>query len=313
MSEPLQGLIAATYTPMHDDESLNLDVVAPLTDRLIADGVSGLYVCGSTGEGVSLSTDEREQVAQAYVNAAADRVPVVVQVGHNSLTESRRLARHAQQIGVAAISANAPSYFKVSDVDVLIDCMAKTVSAAPDLPFYYYHIPTLTGAAVDMVALLQRAGDRIPNLAGIKFTDTRFDVFQRCTAEQDGRFTMLWGSDEMLLSALAVGAGGAVGSTYNIAAPQYRQVIDAFDRGDLDAARAAQLKAVELVRVLLSLPLHPAIKQILTWRGFDVGPCRLPHPRLTTEQVERLHRELVSLGCLEENDANPKLASRACP
>ncbi len=296
MSKPLQGLIAATYTPMYDDESLNLDMVGPLTDRLIADGVSGLYVCGSTGEGVSLATDEREQVARAYVDAAAGRVPVVVQVGHNSLAESRRLAQHAQQIGAAAISANAPSYFKCTDVDVLVECMASTASSGGDLPFYYYHIPALTGAAVDMVEFLRRGGDRIPTLRGIKFTDTRFDIFQRCRAEQSGRFDILWGSDEMLLSALAVGARGAVGSTYNIAAPLYRQVIDAFDHGDLVLAQSAQLKAVEMVHVLLSLPLHPSIKQILAWRGFDVGPCRLPQPRLTTEQIEWLRRELDATG-----------------
>jgi len=296
LSLRLNGLIAATYTPMHDDESVNVGMVGPLTERLLADGVEGLYVCGSTGEGVSLRTEEREQVAAAFVKAAAGRVPVVVQVGHNSLHEARRLARHAQNIGATAISANAPSYFKCTDVDTLITSMATVASAAGDLPFYYYHIPSLTGVSVDMPAFLQRAPGRIPNLRGIKFTDSRMDIFQSCVAMDDGRFDVLWGSDEMLLSALAVGARGAVGSTYNLAAPRYRRVIDAFDRRDLAAARAEQLEAVRMVHVLLRYPLHAASKQVLQWQGVGVGPCRLPLPRLTPQQTDQLRADLEAIG-----------------
>lgn len=292
----LEGLIAATYTPFDDDERMNLSMVAPMVERLLADGVSGLFVCGSTGEGVSLTGQERREAAQAYVAAAAGRVPVIVQVGHNSLTEARQLAEHAASIGADAVSAVAPSYFHIGSVGTLVGCMAKIAAGAPGLPFYYYHIPAMTGVAVDMAAFLQRGGQRIANLAGLKFTDSRLDQFQACVALDGGRFDVTWGYDEMLLSALAAGARGAVGSTYNIAAPIYRRVIDAFDAGDMAAARAAQLQAVRLVQVLLRYPLHPAIKHVLSQRGLDCGPCRLPLPRLTGEQGAQLERDLAAIG-----------------
>ena len=112
MHSPLRGLVAATYTPFKPDRSLDLAAVPDLVERLLTDGVDGLYVCGSTGEGVSLSTPERKQVTEAYIAAAADRMPVVVQVGHNSLAEARDLAAHAEAAGADATSAMPPSYFK---------------------------------------------------------------------------------------------------------------------------------------------------------------------------------------------------------
>lgn len=290
------GLMAATYTPLCDNGDLNLDVVPPMVEHLIASGVSGLYVCGSTGEGVSLSSDERRQVAEAYVNAVQGRLPVFVQVGHNSVAESRMLAKHAADIGADAISANAPSYFKCTDVQTLVDCMSDIAVAAPSLPFYYYHIPMLTGASVDMIAFLQRASVAIPNLVGIKYTDSRIDEYQACLAYDDGKFDVLWGLDEMLLGALAVGARGAIGSTYNIAAPHYLKVIKAFDAGDMETARSLQLQAINMIRTIVQYPLHPAIKSILSMRGFACGPCRLPQTPMTESQINKLQRELEAMG-----------------
>lgn len=290
-----EGLIAATYTPLCDDGALNLDVIPQLTDHLIESGVAGLYVCGSTGEGVSLSSDERRQVTEAYVKATNGRVPVVVQVGHNSVAESRLLAKHAADIGATAISANAPSYFKITDVQTLVDCMSDIAVAAPCLPFYYYHIPMLTGAAVDMVAFLERAGTAIPNLAGIKYTDSRIDEYQACLSFEGGRYDVLWGLDEMLLGALAVGAKAAIGSTYNIAAPHYLKVIQAFEGGDMETARQLQLRAINMIRTIVQYPLHPAIKTIFGMRGFACGPCRLPQRPMTETQVNKLKRELEAM------------------
>src|SRR4051812_41480967 len=147
----LRGLIAAVFTPLRPDGSLDLDRVGPLVEQLLGDGVDGIYAVGSTGEGVSLTTPERQQVASAYVSAAAGRCPVVVQVGHNSLAEARGLAAHAQRIGATAISATPPTYFRPDTLSVLVDCLAEITAGAPDLPFYYYHIPSKTGVTFDMV------------------------------------------------------------------------------------------------------------------------------------------------------------------
>src|SRR6056297_2434077 len=121
----LDGLVAATYTPLDDEGAVDSVMVGPLVEHLLGSRVNGFYVCGSTGEGMSLTSSERKIVAEAYVQAAQRRVPVIVQVGHNSLAEARRLAAHAQEIGADMISATCPSYFKVDTVAGLTQCMAK--------------------------------------------------------------------------------------------------------------------------------------------------------------------------------------------
>ncbi len=136
------GLIAATLTPMTANGEVALDEVGPQIDRLISRGVSGLYVCGSTGEGISLTTAERKAVAEESIRCAAKRVPVLVQVGHNSLKEAAELAAHAASSGASAISATCPSYFKIGSCKVLVESMKVVADGAPNLPFYYYHVPS---------------------------------------------------------------------------------------------------------------------------------------------------------------------------
>lgn len=299
MNNPITGLIAATYTPMADDGSIDLDPIAPMAERLIADGVSGFYVCGSTGEGMSLTTEERKSVAEAFVKAAAGRVPVIVQVGHNSILEARDLAAHAASVGVDVVSATAPSYFKVTDAQLLVQSMAQVASGAPDLPFYYYHIPVLTGATVDMVEFLRLAEARIANLRGLKFTSPDLAEYLACVSHDGGKYDVLWGCDEMMLGALATGARGAVGSTFNIAAPLYRDLIDAFDAGDMQRARMLQQRSVDMIRVLARRPFHPSMKAVLRMLGMPCGRCRLPHPQLTETQIMQTRDDLTELGFFE--------------
>jgi N-acetylneuraminate lyase len=219
----------------------------------------------------------------------------IVQVGHNSLAEAKQLATHACRIGADVISATAPSYFKVGTVEALVDCMAEIASGAPELPFYYYNIPSLTGAALDMVEFLAAASARVPNLVGLKYTTPMVHEFQACLELDDNRFDVLWGCDEMLLSALVVGARGGIGSTYNIAAPLYVQLMQAFQQGDLSQARMLQSRSVQIIRAIYQYPFHPAMKEVLKMLGLDCGPCRLPHPRLTAAQIERLRQDLEKI------------------
>jgi N-acetylneuraminate lyase len=296
---PLRGLIAATYTPLYPDGQLNLGQIDRLVDHLMADGVDGLYVCGSTGEGMSLSSQERRNVAQTFVQAAAARVPVIVQVGHNSLAEARELATHAQQIGASVVSATCPSYFKINTVELLVDCMAQIAAGAPDLPFYYYHIPALTGTPLDMVEFLRRGAERIPNLVGLKYTVPTLHEYQACAEHEGGRFDILWGVDEMLLGALAFGARGAVGSTYNIAAPLYREMMSAFLDRDMEKARRLQSLSVKMIRRMQRYPFHPAMKEVLRMLEVDCGPCRLPLPPLRPDELDSLRRDLTEIGFFE--------------
>lgn len=298
-AQRLTGLIAATYTPLGADGQLRLQQVPQMVEHLLGSGVSGLYVCGSTGEGMSLTSEERRKTAEAYVHATDGRVPVIIQVGHNSVAEARQLAAHAQAIGADAVSATCPSYFKVQTAELLVDCMREIAGGAPDLPFYYYHIPALTGSAIDILRFMTLGGQQIPNLFGLKYTDTKLHEFQQCLQLENQRFNVVWGCDEMLLGALASGSTGAIGSTYNIAAPLYLQIIEAFEAGDWVEARALQNQAIEMINAIGTFPFHSAMKAILGMLGYDFGTCRLPQRALSADETIRLRQLLEKVGFFE--------------
>jgi N-acetylneuraminate lyase len=296
----ITGIVPAVHTPMHPDGSLHLERIPAIVEHLIQDRVAALYVCGSTGEGPLLTSEERMAVAQAYVRASNGRIPVVVQVGHDSLREARRLARHAAEVGADAISATPPSFFKPGSLEVLLNCLAEIAAGAPQLPFYYYHIPRLTGVEIDVVRLLQSGREAIPSLNGLKYSAFTIFELQACAEVEQGRFNILFGSDEMLLSGLAGGAQGAVGSTYNFAAPLYNRIIDAFQRGAIVEAQRLQGLSVRMLRVLnrYGMPNNnlSAIKAVMGLIGLDCGPLRLPLVNLSAEHVEALRAELAEIG-----------------
>ncbi len=295
----LTGLVAATFTPMHGDGSLHLDAVPAIVDHLCRWNVAGLYVVGSTGEGVSLSSSERKAAVEAFVQATAGRVPVIVQVGHNSVAEARDIAAHAERAGATAVSATPPSYFKPGTVEVLVDTMAQIAGAAPSLPFYYYHIPHVTGVRFDMIEVLGAASAVIPTLAGAKFTSPALDELLICTRFQSQAFEIFNGFDELLLPALAIGVRGAVGSTYNFAAPIYHRVMEAWAQGDLEEARLWQSRAIAVIRCVVGRHGPSGQKAVMKLIGVDCGPARLPLPQLDSGQVDLLQKELQALGFFE--------------
>jgi N-acetylneuraminate lyase len=299
MSHPrLTGLIAATFTPLQADGTLHVAQVPAIVEHLLADGVAGLYVCGSTGEGPSLTISERKATLEAYLAAVHGRIPVVAQVGHDSLAEARELARHAALAGVTAVSAVPPHYFKPNQTQVVADCIAEIASAAPGLPFYYYHIPRLTGVSVNIVELAERSLEQVPNFAGIKYSSMALESLKTLSTLADGRLNLLFGCDECLLSGLLFGAQGAVGSTYNFAAPIYRQLLEALDRGDIATAQARQADSVRLVRAILKYSDIPALKATMEVIGIPCGPCRLPLRTLSREQVASLRQDIRASGLL---------------
>jgi len=296
-------LIAATYTPFREDGSVNLDLIPAMIDYMIESGVSGFYVCGSTGEGESMSVEERKQVAQASVSATKGRLPVVVQVGHNSVESACELARHAAEVGADAISTLPPTYFKPASVDLLVDFIARVSACAPDLPYYYYHIPRMSGVSPDLVEFMQKACERVPRFNGIKFSDFFLADLTTCLEFEKGRLDVLFGSDEMILGALATGVKGAVGSTYGVAAPLFAKIIKTYGEGKLKDAQSWMAKAVRLIRLIDKEPgpYHSCVKQVV-WPllGFEVGPCRVPQAILSEEEVVHARYRLEESGFAQE-------------
>lgn len=296
----LPGLTSAVFTPMHEDGTVNPGRIGPLVEFLIQDGVSSLFVAGSTGEGLSLSSQERRLVTEAFVEAAGGRVPVVIHVGHNCLDEAYALARHAQDTGASAISAVAPFYFKPDSPETLIRCLARITAGAPELPFYYYHIPTLTGADVDLAALIRLCKDRLLTMVGIKYSDPRLHLYMAAqSANSSDSLDFVFGVDEMLLSAWAAGMRGAVGSTYNFAAPLYQKIISSFMQGDLDRARTLQARAAAMIDIILRTCGRTGFKALMSVIGVDCGPCRLPQSSPAPKDIRRMTHALEAIGFFE--------------
>jgi N-acetylneuraminate lyase len=295
----LGGLVAAPFTPFTKDGELNLGVIEKMAERLVATGVKGAFVCGTTGEGLSMTCEQRMRVAERWAEVCrGGGLKLIVHVGHNSQGDAVALAEHAQRVGTDAVSALPPFFYKPGRVEQVVGFLRPVAAAAPGLPFYFYHIPSMTGVALSMHELL-RSASHIPNFRGIKFTHGDLMEFERCRRFEGGRYEIAWGIDEMLLGALAVGATSAVGSTYNYAAPNYVRMIDAFQAGDVATARQCAARSVDLVAILLKFGGLRTGKAIMAISGIDCGPTLSPVEALNAEETAAVRKALEEIGYFE--------------
>ena len=225
MPGALTGLIPACHTPFDRAGHLNLSIVEQQSALFRESGLRRVFVAGTTGEFASLTVSERKALCERWVAVAGDSLAVALHVGSNCQADSIELAAHARKAGVAAVAAIAPSYFKPATVPDLIDFLAPIAAEAGPLPFYYYHIPCMTNVRLPAAEVLREARGRIPNLRGLKFSHDDMVDLQGCIAAEGGAYNVLFGFDEALLAGLAFGVAGAVGGTYNFAAPLYERIM----------------------------------------------------------------------------------------
>ena len=287
----LSGLTPAVFTPFDKTGAINLAQIQPYADKLVTDGADGVFVCGSTGECTSMTIAERKSVLEAWVNATSGRMRVIAHVGGTCQADCIELARHAAGLGVDAVGAIAPFYFKPASVGELVAFYKPIAAAIAPIPFYSYHMPSVTGINLPMKEFLEKGSREIPNLNGIKFTSNNFMEMLECIRLEDGRFDILNGFDEMLLCGMAVGARGGVGSTYNYSLPTYRNLYDAFLAGDIERARSFQQESADIVHIIIR---HG--KAIMNHLGIDCGDCRLPFAPYTESEMRQLSEELDRIG-----------------
>lgn len=294
----LSGLIAAPFTPMMKNGELNLSLVPDYYRLLKSNGNSGAFICGSTGEGVSLTMEEKKQVATAWSLATKDDpdFKTIMLVGGSCLADAVELAIHARKLNLYAVSFTAPFYFKPTDVKTLAACCQVVADAVSDMPFYYYHIPQLTGVNFPMIRLLEAMDGAVSNLAGIKYTHEDLMDFLSCVNFRNGKYDMLWGRDECLLSALVVGARGGVGSTYNYAAPLYLDLIKAFQQGDQERAMSLQQQSIDMISLLGKFGGIAVGKAYMKLVGLDCGEFRLPVKNMSAEEFKLFSKEVDALG-----------------
>lgn len=297
----LEGLVAAPFTPMHPNGSLHPEVVPAYYELLVRNGITGAFINGSTGEGVSQTMEEKKLIAEAWAARMKQKndFKVITLVGGTCLSDCRRLAVHARDTGLYAVAMTAPFYFKPVNVKQLAACIRDVAREVPDMPFYYYHIPVLNGVGFPMIDLLRELDGTLDNFAGIKYTHEDFMDFSSCLNYGEGKYDMLWGRDENMLSALVLGARGAVGSTYNYAAPLYRRLIAAFDQNDLEMARKLQQKAIEMISLLGKYGGIATGKAYMKLIGIDCGGFRLPVHNMSDDDFIRFTEDAGRLGFAE--------------
>jgi N-acetylneuraminate lyase len=296
MKLDIAGLIGATFTPFNSDGELNLAAVELHAQRLINQGVVGAFVNGTTGEGQSLSSDERRRITERWCEVAGDKLKVVAHVGHPSIVEARSLAEHAAKSGVAGIAAMPPYFFKPTTVDDVLACLVPIAAAAPHLPFYYYHFPVMSGVLVSPSEILRAGIKRIPNLAGLKFTDDNLLEYERCVDAAGGTMDLMLGREGMMLPALAAGGRAWIGSSLNFMAPIYHAIQRNFREGNIIAARESQRKANAILGVLARFGGMRAMKAAMNLLGPDCGGSRPPLRSLDEREIASLRAELEPLG-----------------
>jgi N-acetylneuraminate lyase len=293
----LHELVAATHTPFTASGALAPDVVPIQASFLAANGIRTVFITGTTGESHSLTREERLTLYRTWAAAGpAHGLEVIAHVGSNSIDDAKALARSAGELGFRAIAALAPSYFKPGSVDALVDWCGAIAAEAPDVPFYYYDIPSFTGVALPIERFLGAAWPRITNLVGVKFSDPDLVSYRRSLDVERGRFDLPWGTDEALLAALATGARGGVGSTYNWAPKLYLDLISAFARGDMVEARRLQSRSIGMVDASAATGLLGTSKVLMSRLGVPVGPARPPLENPDEHAVDALFLRLSELG-----------------
>lgn len=297
LREKIEGLIVPVFTPMYQNGDVALERIADYGEMIVENDMAGVFICGSSGEGMLLSTKERKAIVEEWSPFDSEEFKLIVHVGHTSYKEAQELAVHAEDWNAFAISSMGPVFLQTKTVEDLVEYCSKIASAVPDLPFYYYHIPLRTGIDISMVEFLKLGKERIPNLAGIKFTHSNFMEMQQCMMLDDGYFDIVHGSDATLLCGLTVGVKGAIGTTYNFASELYKNLIDAFDALDLEKARTLQHQVVKLNDILARYGGGiVAGKAIMKLRGLDCGPCRSPLSSLDESKMDLMAKELEGIG-----------------
>ncbi|MBX3252830.1 MAG: dihydrodipicolinate synthase family protein [Chitinophagaceae bacterium] len=282
---------------MHADGTLNSIIIPEYYALLKGNGVTGAFINGSTGEGVSLTLAEKKEVIDAWASCTkADAgFKVMTLLGGTCIADCKELAVHAKKAGLYAVSFTAPNYFKPADVRMLAQCCAEIAAAVPGMPFYYYHIPVLTGVHFPMYDLLKEVDGSIPNFAGIKYTHEDFMDYLSCLLFNNKKYDMLWGRDENMLPALSVGAKGAVGSTYNYSAPLYHRLIQAFEHGKPEEAAQLQEQSVEMIRLLGKYGGIATGKAYMKLIGLDCGKFRLPVKNMSDEDFVKFRKDTEAI------------------
>lgn len=290
----IEGILPALLTPMDGNGKVNPAVLKEMVDWLFERKVHGLYVCGTSGEGLLLSADEREQVLELAIEATAGRGKVIAHVGAISTLESVRLAKHAAKAGADAVSSIPPFTYGRNAEGMRAHYQA--IDDATSLPLYLYNIPSLT--SVNVTAAMVKPLLELKNIRGIKFSDPNLFAEFELVSIGEG-FDVLHGYDETLLYSLMVGTVGGIGLTYNFMPALFVELFRLFKSGDWQRANELQRKASGIIGCFLKHAGRSPVgyaKGLMGILGMNCGPARAPNPSVSAKDLATMKADLEAVG-----------------
>lgn len=294
LSFKARGVIVPTVTPYNADGSVDYGAIRALAEFLIAKGVNGLYPGGTTGEGPLLTDDERRCIAEAIIDQARGRVPVIVQVGALTTPATVALARHARDAGAHAVAAVTPWYYVLQE-PAFLEYYRHVAEAMEDYPVFLYNIPGNTGNNITPATVAEVAR-RHPNVIGIKDSSGNLAASIEMTRIRGGDFQVINGPDGLVLAALAMGIKANVSGNANVVPELFVALHEVFNRGDLEAARVAQARIDIARRILKDGGDLSLFKAMAARRGVPVGGVRGPLLEASAAAVEDAARALAEAG-----------------
>ena len=300
-----QGVIPAFYACYDKEGNISVEGVKALTRHLIAKGVKGLYVGGSSGECIYQHPDERKAVLEAVMSEAKGKITVIAHVACNNTADSVELAAHAEKCGVDAIAAIPPIYFHLPEYAIAEYWNAMS-AAAPNTDFVIYNIPQLAGTGLTMSLLKTMLKN--PNVVAVKNSSMPTQDIQMfkdagIAARGEGNFVVFNGPDEQFVAGRAIGADGGIGGTYAVMPELFLKMNELIEKGDIPAARKVQYMADRIIYKMCEAHgnLYAVQKEILRrMYSLELGGVRAPLPNLIPEdeavvaESERMIREAIA-------------------
>ena len=283
--QDFKGVVPALLTVFDKDENIDEGGMRQLVSHLIHRGVNGLYLTGSTGEGFTMSSEERMRVVEIVMDEVAGRVPVVVHVGAIGTKLSIELAQHAERFGATGISSVPPFYWRFNE-DQIVKYYEDIVNST-SLPMIVYNVPLVGLLGMNAIKRLAK----IDNVKGIKYTALSLYEITQIKDEVGEDFLVYSGADEMAMAGLLAGADGIIGSFYNVMPELFLNIYQAVQDKQLEEATRLQKQAVEIIMYALSYPsFYALMKVMLKWMGVNAGYCRRPFENVTPEN-EAIYKE----------------------
>lgn len=287
--EKYRGIIPAFYACYEDDGSVSPERTREFTRYLIGKGVKGLYVCGSSGECIYQSKEERKLILESVMQEAKGKITIIAHVGCNNTADSMELAAHAESVGADAIASIPPIYFHLPDY-AIAEYWNDISSAAPNTDFIIYNIPQLAGVALSMPLYQEMLKN--PRVIGVKNSSMPIQDIQMFKDVRGDDCVVFNGPDEQLAGGLAIGADGGIGGTYAAMPELYLKIKELVDAGEIGKARMIQNDANRIIYEVCKCHgnLYAVMKEILKEYGLNLGGVRKPLASVTEQDYPQIEK-----------------------